>query len=168
MKRLLLVCLAGLALAACATTPTVYGPVQGQSAAGYSEYRIEPGRYRVTFHGGAGAPAAQVSDYALLRAAEITLRDGYDWFRVTDRMGDIDRRGSRSSLSIGTGSASYGRHSAVGFGIGTSFDLSGGPALTRSLEILLGRGPVPAGVDAYDASAVIREVGPRAHPTGPS
>jgi len=83
-------------------------------------------------------------------------------------MGELDRRGSRSSLSIGAGSASYGRHSAVGLGLGTSFDLSGGPALTRSLEILLGKGPVPPGVDAYDASAVIREVGPRAKPIGPS
>jgi hypothetical protein len=168
MKRLLLACAAALAVSACATTPTVYQPAQGPAAVGYTEYRIEPGRYRVSFHGGEGAPAAQVSDYALLRAAEITLRDGYDWFRVTERLGELDRRGSRSSVSIGTGTASYGRHTAVGFGLGTSFDLSGGPALTRSLEILLGKGPVPAGVDAYDASVVIREVGPRAKPIGPS
>ena len=32
----------------------------------------------------------------------------------------------------------------------------------------MGKGAVPAGVDAYDASAVVREVGPRAHPTGPT
>jgi hypothetical protein len=168
MKRLLLSLAAAVSLAACATTPTLYQPQGAPSAVGYSEYRLEPGRYRVTFHGGPGAPAAQVSDYALLRAAEITLRDGYDWFRAIDRMGEVTRPGGGSSLSIGTGTASYGRHSAVGFGLGTSFDLSGGPALARTLEIMLGKGPVPSGVDAYDASAVVREISPRAHPAGPA
>jgi hypothetical protein len=52
-------------------------------------------------------------------------------------------------------------------GVGTSFDLSGGPALTETLEILMGRGPKPSGADAYDASAVIASVGPRAHPPAP-
>lgn len=162
MRRTILASLAVLTLAGCAT-PTVYGPAATPTAVGYSDYRIEPGRYRITFQGGAGAPAAQISDYALLRASEITLRDGYDWFRITDRMGWRDPGRSGPQVSIGGGSASFGRGGGVGFGLGTSFDLSGGPAVTRSMEIVTGKGPPPSGVDAYDARAVSREIGPRAH-----
>ncbi len=73
-------------LAACAT-PTHYVAAARPDSVGYSEVRIEPGRYRVTFQGGDGAPAGQVEDYAMRRAAEIALRDGYDWFQVVDRSG---------------------------------------------------------------------------------
>jgi hypothetical protein len=62
-------------------------------------------------------------------------------------------------MSVGGGSASFGRRSSVGVGLGTSFDLSGGPQLTRNLEIKLGRGVKPD--DAYDATDVIRTIGPR-------
>ena len=88
MYRPIAAACAALALAACAT-PTVYAPANPNSASavGFSEYRIENNRYRVTFQGGAGAPAQLVNDYAILRAAEITLRDGYDWLQVVDRFG---------------------------------------------------------------------------------
>lgn len=153
---------AALLLTACAT-PTVYQAAQGPTAVGYSEVRIEPDRYRVTFHGGGGAPAAQISDYVLFRAAQIALRDGYDWFRVTDRMGERGPSGYGSGLSIGAGGGSFGGGGGVGLGFGASLPLGGGPAITRSMEILLGKGPTPPGADAYDARAVIHEIGPRTH-----
>jgi len=162
MKRFILSAAWSAALCGCAT-PTVYQPAQNGAAVGYSEVRIEPDRYRVTFHGGGGAPAAQVSDYVLLRAAQITLRDGDDWFRVVDRMGERDRS-SGGELSLGGGGASFGRGGSVGLGVGASFPLGGGPAITRSLEILVGKGSTPTGIDAYDARAVIAQIGPRAHP----
>ena len=69
MRRALIVVAAGLSLAACAT-PTVYAPSTGaRTSVGFSDYRIETGRYRVTYTGGGGAPMTQVADYALLRAA---------------------------------------------------------------------------------------------------
>jgi hypothetical protein len=139
-----------VSLAACAT-PTVYGPAGGGQAVGFSEYRIETGRYRVTFQGGPGAPPEQVSDYALRRAAEVALRDGYDWFRVVDRIGE--RTGSRGGgTTIGIGGGTGGYRSGVGVGVGTSFDLSGGPAYRQTLEVLAGKGPKPEG--AYDARQV--------------
>ena len=69
MRRLTTIIALCAALGACATAPTVYGPAPRAQGVGFSEMRIEPGRYRVTFRGGPGAPIAQVSDYALLRAA---------------------------------------------------------------------------------------------------
>jgi hypothetical protein len=163
MRRLVLSSALVLALAACAT-PTVYQAATPRAAVGYSEMRIEPGRYRVTFQGGGGAPAAQVADFALLRAAELTLRDGYDWFRVTDRVGDRTPPRSGAQVSIGTGGGSFGEHGGVGLGLGTTFDLSGGPAVAHTLEIVMGRGAKPDEADAYDARAVSREIGARARP----
>lgn len=138
-----------LGLAACAT-PTAYGPV-GQGGVGFSDYRIETGRYRVIFQGGPGAPPEQVHDFALRRAAEVVARDGYDWFRVVDRFGE--RSGSRGGgTTIGIGGGTGGYRSGVGVGVGTTFDLSGGPAYRQTLEVLAGKGARPEG--AYDAREI--------------
>ena len=161
MKPSLIAIVAAFALSACATTPTVYSPASGPARVGFSDYRIESGRYRVTFAGGPGAPIAQVADYTLLRAAEVSLRDGYDWFRVVDKTDQRVGAPSRSRVSIGTGSSSWGRRSGVGIGLGTSFDLSGGPSWVRTIEVLAGKGPPPRERDVYDARDVVRTVGPR-------
>jgi hypothetical protein len=162
MKPPVLAVLAALTLAACATTPTVYQPASSQSAVGYSEYRIEPGRYRVTFQGGSGAPPEQVMDFAIMRAADLALADGYDWFRISDRF--LRRTGGSSGprISLGVGGMDFGRRSSVGVGVGTGFDLGGGGsggASAATIEVFMGRGPKPDGVDVYDAHAVRRTLG---------
>lgn len=161
MKRLIIASLAALTLAACATSPTVYQPATGPQAVGYSEYRIEPGRYRITFQGGPGAPPQQVTDLALLRAADLAIAEGYDWFRVSDRFlqGQADR-GPRFSFGVGGGS--FGRHSGVGVGVNTSgMSLGGGPSVTSTIEVLMGRGERPRGADVYDARAIRQSLGER-------
>jgi hypothetical protein len=155
--------LAALSLAACATAPTVYQPAAGPTAIGYSEYRIEPGRYRVTFRGGDGAPAEQVMDFALVRASDLAIAEGYDWFRVSDRFMTVAPGGyGGPRISLGVGGADFGRHSAVGVGVGTGFDLGGGGgdgAAVATIEVFMGRGPKPPGVDVYDARAVRSTLG---------
>ena len=77
-----LICLIALAsVTACASTPTAYQPMAGGDR-GYSEMRIEQDRYRIRFAAGSDASFQLAEDYALRRAAEITLRDGGDWFLV--------------------------------------------------------------------------------------
>lgn len=162
MRRFMAAVVLCAALGAC-TTPTVFGPATRAGGVGYTEQRIEPGRYRVTFRGGSGASAAQISDYALLRAAQLTLADGYDWFQVVDRyMAEVGASsGPQFSLGMGGGSGGgYYDQSAVGVGVGTSFNLGGGPAIHQTLEVLMGKDPRPAGPAYYDARQVRNSIAP--------
>jgi len=161
--RVIAAALLCLGLAAC-ETPTLYQAAARPDAVGYSELRIEPGRYRVTFQGGDGAPAQQVEDYAMRRAAEITLRDSYDWFQIVDRSGEARPPHSSSAISIGGGGADFGRGGGVGVGLGAAFPLSGGPRITRSVEIFCGKGPHPPGPYVYDARGVLASL---TQPPGP-
>jgi len=161
MKRFAVPLLLSLALRACASMDTAYGPAYGPRGAGYSEFRIEPDRFRVNYQGGPGAPAEEVANYALLRAAELTLSQGRDWFQVTDRASSGRLGGCGPRFSVGAGSGSYGRTS-VGVGLGTSFSLGGGPAVAHSIEIVMGQGAKPADPNAYDARAVRAALSPRA------
>ena len=147
-----------LGLVACAT-PSVYAPAARPGGAGFSETRIENDRYRVTYRDGATEAAA--ADFALLRAAELTLAQGFDWFVVDQRSNERQGQGAGPRISIGGGSSSYGGHSSVGGGAGVGFNLGGGPKSTVSLEIRLGRGPKPETVNTYDARQVQATVRPR-------
>ena len=158
-----LIAAAGLALSACASLAP-YGPQMGPGGQGYVEQRIESNRFRVTYNG-VGAPGP-VADYALLRAAELTTAQGYDWFEVTQRW--IDGRpdsagGLRPSVGVGYGSSSYGgrygsyRSSGVGVGVGLNF--SGPSATSTTLEVVMGNGETPDRPNAYDASSVRESLG---------
>jgi hypothetical protein len=163
MKRLifctpLVAAMAALTLAACETAqPMVYAPAAGPQAVGYAEQRIEPGRYRIFFQGARGAPPQMVADYALRRAADLALADGYDWFQVYDRQMS-GHGGHGPYVSLGVGGASFGHSSATGVGVSSGFDLSGPPSMTASLEVVMGRGPRPPGPDVYDARGVQQSI----------
>src|SRR5262245_26004202 len=76
-----------IAATACATAPTPYAPAARAGGYGYSDTPIENDRYRVTFRTSSGG-YSRASDMALLRAADLTLQRGYDWFAVTQRVGE--------------------------------------------------------------------------------
>lgn len=167
MNRLTLplIAAAGLALSACASLAP-YGPQMGPGGQGYAEQRIESNRFRVTYNG-VGAPGP-VADMALLRAAELTAAQGYDWFEVTQRW--IDGRpdsagGMRPSVSVGAGSSSYGgrygnyRSSGVGVGVGLNF--SGPSPTSTTLEVVMGNGETPDRPNAYNARGVQDSLRPR-------
>lgn len=160
MSRLTLPLIAavGLVLSGCASLAP-YGAQMGPGGQGYAEQRIESNRFRVTYNG-VGAPGP-VMDMALLRAAELTTAEGYDWFEVTQRWTDgrLDSAGGlRPSVSIGAGSSSYGgrygnyRSSGVGVGVGLNF--SGPSPTSTTLEVVMGNGSKPDRPNAYDARGV--------------
>jgi hypothetical protein len=163
MRRLILHALAALSLSACETPqPMAYQPLAGPQTVGYSEQRIEPGRYRINFRGAPGAPRAMVEDFALRRAADLAVAEGYDWFRVYERGLTQDRRSEGARVGLSVGGMSFGRHSAVGGGVGTGFDLGPGAQLTATVEVMMGKGDKPPGPDVYDARGVQRSIGARA------
>jgi hypothetical protein len=146
-------------LAACASTPT-YTPAASATAAGYSETRIESNRYAVTYRAPGAADAALVQDYALLRAADLTLQNGREWFWVDRR--SLDDRAGRGgpSIGVGIGGASIGGNSAAGASVGLNFPLGGGGARARSatLEVRFGEGAKPDDPNAYDARAISQNI----------
>ncbi len=137
-------------LTACETGPYAQGP-------GFYETRIEQNRYRIAYRSPRGMPRDQVEDLTLLRAADMTLSEGYDWFRVLARQGVVDRPNG-PVISLGGGNTSFGRNSAVSLGLGASFNLSGPPAQTLIMEIQMGRGGRPDDSAAYDAADVERTI----------
>lgn len=156
MKRLAILGLAALTLAltACASLAP-YGAQRGPGGQGYSEQRIESNRYRVTYNG-VGA-AGRVADWALVRAADLTTEQGYDWFEVTQSWTDGRPGGAggvRPSVSIGGGTSRYGGYSASGVGVGVGLNFSGPQPTSTTLEIVMGRGGKPDSPYAYDARSV--------------
>lgn len=84
LKNATLAAAAAIILGACVTA-TPYKPATGGiNSEGYSDTRIEPGKYRVGFRGNTSTDRATVENYILLRASELTLADGFGHFIVID------------------------------------------------------------------------------------
>lgn len=153
MKHLV-IALGAFSLAACASTPA-YGPASREGAMGYTSQQIEAGRHRIAY---TDESASKARSLALLRASEITLMEGKDWFEITSEYTDVEEgRGGGSSISIGGGTGSYGRSSSVGLGVGFGIPLGGGGSegkATAVLEIVTGANPKPDKPTAYDARSV--------------
>jgi predicted small lipoprotein YifL len=165
MIRNLIAIAALAALAACASTPPTYTPAAAQGAAGYSEVQIESNRYFVTFRAPGGADPALLQDYALLRAADLTLQNGREWFWVDRRtLDEPTTRSNGPNVGIGVGGGSWGNRSGGSVGVGINLPLGGQRQVARSatVEIRMGEGPKPDDPNAYDARGISLNLRPRA------
>ena len=162
---------ATLALAACATE-TPYTSA-AESGYGFTEQKIEDGRYRITFRGNSLTDRETVENYLLFRAAELTVDTGHDWFVITED--DTERttqyRGTAADPFGPFGRYNfYGRGRAFpyyGFGYpwGPGFadvDLRASNRYTAIAYVKMGRGEKPQDeYAAYDARSVMDNIGPR-------
>ena len=173
----------GAGLAACGTATPYQPNVAGQSpSGGFSEIRLEPERFRVTFAGNSLTSRETVEGYLLYRAAELTTQQGYDWFEMVVR--DTERK-SRTHIDSmyspwwGPGYGYWGwrpywRYYGGGYGWrtwdpywgdpfwGDRYDVHTIDKYEASAEILLHRGAKPAdNPQAFDARAVMENLGPR-------
>ncbi len=155
-------------IAACATA-TPYAPVgtPGAGQYGYSDQKLEDTRFRVTFSGNSLTKLRTVENYVLFRAAELTLEQGADWFRVVQRQQDADRRlrGTGSSFGYGYSAFDYRffhpRYGAFGYRDPFFTDINV-DEVTRyevSAEIVIGSGAKPADPQAYAAQEVVDNLG---------
>ncbi|MDP8916147.1 MAG: hypothetical protein M3M95_02875 [Pseudomonadota bacterium] len=106
---------AAAVLSACATA-TPYQPAQMTAAGprnGFYEAPIEQNRWRVGFNGNTVTSRQQVEDALLLRAAELTLQQGFEHFTAVNRATDRD---VRYSASPGLGASSAFGYSRFGYG----------------------------------------------------
>jgi len=155
--RALSIGLVTLALAACAASPTPY-QVSG-SEGGYSDQQLETDRYRVSFEGNGATSRGTVEDFALYRAAELTLQSGHDYFKVVSK--DVEPvvgkvRGITPGFGVGFGSRNVG--------VGLSSVFGGGRAETNYvtyLDVILFNGEKPEDDrQAYTAFDVIERLKP--------
>jgi len=135
-------------LSACATA-TPYQPLK--AGEGYAEQKLEANRYRVAFAANSATPRQQAQDYVLLRAAELTLEQGYDYFVLTGQ--STGREPRSSAFSVGLGGFSFGGGGAVGGGVGVG--TGGDSDFTQSADIVMFKGSKPENdPNAFDARAV--------------
>lgn len=164
MRRLALTL--ALLLSACAE-PTVYAPADPEARApeGYAELKIEPGRWRVAFSGNSATSREMVEIAMLHRAAEVTLREGGDWFRIVDEGTDETVREVAFVGGFGPWPYRSRFDHRFGFGPGYGLDTIETRRISRfsaHAEIIVGAGEKPAEDPlAYDARAVTAEIGPR-------
>lgn len=86
---------------ACAT-----GYHESNLAGGFSETQLQDDTFRVYFHGNAFTTPEQMTDYTMLRAAEVALEHGFKFFVVADHaqttiIGAAGNRGSISMYQVG-------------------------------------------------------------------
>ncbi|HST91195.1 MAG TPA: hypothetical protein VLJ13_03275 [Brevundimonas sp.] len=179
-KPVLLAAVATLALSACATA-TPYAPAGYGSRYGYAEQRIDADRFRVSFSGNSVTSRDQVEMALLLRAAEVTAENGYDWFATVNRATDRDVRlqatpdpfyrdryspfgYSRYSPFWGPSWRYYrrGYWSPWADPFGPELDIREIDRYEATAEIVMGRGAKPSDdPNAFDAREVMQNLGPR-------
>lgn len=178
MKRILTaaaVSVALLGLSACETA-TPYQPLSAanKTSGGYSDNQIEANRFKISFTGNSLTSRETVEKYLLFRAAELTLAQGDDWFeavdRYTDRKSEIYAEPDPFGCTYGPGWCggfwgarwSYYRHGAWGYWdplMRSPLDVHEITRYTASAEIVLGKGPKPAGnARAFDAREVMQHL----------
>jgi hypothetical protein len=177
MKRLVLTAAAiaalGCGLAACESETPFQRAGPGVNSFGYSDFRIDATRWRVSFAGNSLTSRETVEKYLLYRAAQLTIEQGFDWFEPTERnterttnfVGTTDPYwstwGSRWSPYWGFGGP-WGWRGRGYWGPGPGWpgdiDIRQVNRYEATAEIELGRGTPPA--RSMDAHQVIENLGP--------
>jgi len=157
-------------LASACVAPTPYAPADNDF--GYTSQPLDSSHYRVRFSGNSVTPRDTVEDYLLLRAAEVTLETGNDYFVVVDK--DIERevtyRGFNHGFHHGFHHGfRHGFHHFGGFGHfhpffgGSSFSAYPVDSYDAFATIAVFKGEKPENdPDAYDARAIAERLRPKA------
>ena len=158
-------------VSACASKPD-YRPAKDGSG-GYSEQKISNERYRVEFKSYSNS-VGDASDYALLRSAQLTQKDGNDWFVVISKETFVESEKLQPASSVGISQQRQTvRHCGLLYcetyqrpsvGIGMSINAGGGKErkeVHTILDIRMGKGNKPS-EDAYIAQEVIDNLSEKA------
>lgn len=163
MKKIVLAALA-LLVAGCATEYGEMGFTGGVRAD-----QISANQYRIVSRGNGYSDASSIADYAIRKAAEVTLESGNEWFLV---MGRDDQSGvSLSATTTPTQTTgtinTWGNtatYNATTYGGRVNIQTIVKPG--EDLLILVGSGPQPDA--AYNAAETLRYVAPRTSQANPA
>jgi hypothetical protein len=162
----------GCGLPACQSATPFQAATPGGH--GYSNVRIDAMRWRVAFSGNSLTSRETVERYLLYRAAQLTTEQGFDWFEPTERNTERNTRyvgtstywstwGSRWNPQWGFGGPwGWRRHGPWGPGPGwpNDIDVRQVNRYEASTEIVMGKGPPPAGRPVIDARQALDNLGP--------
>lgn len=153
-----------LGLTACASQ-SAYRPAEDAHDHGYYSQAVGNGKYVAGYNGSSTMSENLVKDYALFHAAELTMQQGKDWFRVVERESrSVEKPGpaltrhqtdyvvqQRCGLLGCSSNVRPVMHTTVGV------DAANGRTVWSSrLEIVMGTGPKPAdGGSYYDADTLL-------------
>ena len=170
MKTKIMLVLAVLIMAGCASQPD-YRQAD-KSGFGYNESKLSDTQYRVHFKA-KGTDKGKAMDYAMLRAAELTLLEGYDWFVVTDRETLVDKETVQTTPTAGF-SQRYARvtdcgvltcrtsyHPTTQFETGVYVGGSQKSEIESILSVELGKGTRPTSATSFDAREVRENLQPK-------
>ncbi|APD95632.1 hypothetical protein BM523_17415 [Alteromonas mediterranea] len=170
MKTKIMFVLAVLVMAGCASQPDYRQAQKG--GFGYTESKLSDTQYRVHFKA-KGSDKGKAMDYAMLRAAEVTLLEGYDWFVVTDRETLVDKETVQTTPTAGF-SQRYARvtdcgvltcrtsyHPTTQFETGVFVGGSQKSEIESILSIELGKGTRPSSATSFDAREVRDNLRPK-------
>jgi len=122
------------ALAGCAT-----GYHRAGFTGGYKDSKITSDTFQVSFQGNAWISAQKARNYLLYRCAEVTLENGFDYFRILD---DKDVSSVQVMGSYGSGVISASTLDKPGYNV----------------MIKCGKGPKPDKDNAFDAREVQQNI----------
>ena len=88
MRKFFYAALPFLILSGCITAPMGYYKAKTAGDDGYFDTKIQDGIYSIQFKGRPETNIQRVTDFALLRAAELALGNGYRYFTVLTEKSD--------------------------------------------------------------------------------
>jgi outer membrane protein assembly factor BamE (lipoprotein component of BamABCDE complex) len=105
MKTSALALLLATTLAGCATKYQ-----QSGFSGGFADLRLDENVFKVTFNGNGFTSAARVEEMALLRAAELTLAAGCEFFVIASSQASVQQIQQQTPSSVSTSGFVVGNH----------------------------------------------------------
>lgn len=170
MKKTLYALPLAIALTACAGSSKMnYMAANDPGDYGYYASALEEDRYRVAYKV-RGDDVSTAKDYAMLRAAELTLQNGYDWFEIVDRNTNSEQEGRYPEARMRVAATTYNECGLLGcttvtrpaFIDTTYSDRINNDNTSKStvtfIEVVMGNGETPDGGNIYDARSLIENI----------
>jgi hypothetical protein len=159
--KLLFVCVCAAVAVACSTPYQDMGLLGGVSAT-----QIDANTMRISSRGNAFSDIGRMKDYVLLRAAEETLKRGYDVFWITDsenvtRAETVHNSETHSEPVMGSAVVpGYGPVPVMGVGHYTTTSSSTIIKPGEDIFVKMFKGPKPDVPNVYSAAEVVTYLGP--------